>query len=120
MTTFIMLTRLAHEDLDSPQHLEDMERQMMDRIRRDCPEVKWRESFAVLGPYDYFDVFDAPDVASATKVSTLLRTYGKADVEVWPATEWRQFKEMLHGLPEHAEKPAAHGAHHERPKRPSH
>jgi hypothetical protein len=32
-------------------------------------------------------------------VSALIRTYGRAQTEVWPATEWEQFKGILHGLP---------------------
>ena len=99
MLTFIMLTRVSPEEARSPQSLESLEQAAMAQIRRECPQVKWSESYAVLGPYDYVDIFTAPDVATATKVSTLIRTYGHAHTEIWPATQWKTFKEMLHGLP---------------------
>ncbi len=99
MATFIMLTCISHEKLDSPASLEKLELEVMEQIRKDCPEVDWVQNFAILGPYDYMDVFRAPDVESATKVATLIRTFGHAKVEIWPATEWAQYKDLLHKLP---------------------
>ena len=99
MNTFIMLTRLSPGSLCSPRSLEDLERQVMDRIRSACPEVEWVGNYAVLGPYDYVDVFRAPDVDTATKVSTIIRTFGHAHTEVWAATEWQRYKDIVRDLP---------------------
>ena len=99
MSTFIMLTRLSHVALKSPGKLEELERQVMDQIRTKCPDVEWLSSFAVLGPYDYIDLFQAPDVETATRVATIIRTFGHAQTEVWAATEWNRFKEVIRDLP---------------------
>jgi uncharacterized protein with GYD domain len=98
MNTFVMLTRIAPGAIASPGNLEELEREVMNRIRSECPKVKWINSWALLGPYDYIDVFEAPDIASAMKVATLVRTYGKAQAEVSIATEWKRFKEVVHEL----------------------
>lgn len=98
MTTFIMLTRLSPEAARSPKALEELERQAMGRVREDCPSVEWVSSYAILGPYDYLDVFRAPDIETACKVSTLIRTFGHAQTEVWTATEWERFKEIVRTL----------------------
>lgn len=102
MATFVMLTSLSHAALDTPHKLEELETQVMDRIKAECPEVEWQSSFAVLGPYDYIDVFRAPDVEAATKVATIVRTFGHAETEIWAATEWKRFKEVIRTLPKAA------------------
>jgi uncharacterized protein with GYD domain len=109
MPTFIMLTRLGTEAVRSPAALEELERQAMARIEAECPEVQWRASYAVLGPCDYLDVFEAPSVEVATKVSALIRTFGHAQTEIWTATEWARFKEIVRGLGSGSESAQASG-----------
>ncbi len=99
MPTFIMLTRLNPEAVRSPKGLEQLERQAIAAVRKECPGVEWRGSYAVLGPYDYVDIFVADDIETAAKVSTLMRTFGHARTEIWAATEWDRFKEIVRTLP---------------------
>lgn len=98
MLTFIMLTRLSPEAVRSPKALEDLERQAMERVRKECSDVEWIMSYAILGPCDYLDIFRAKDIETASKVSTLVRTFGHAYTEIWTATEWDRFKEIVRSL----------------------
>ena len=95
MATFIMLTRLSHQALQSPSSLENLNREVMERIHEDCPSVEWKQSFVVLGPADYLDIFSAPDIEAAMRVATIIRTFGHATTEIWGATEWDKFTELV-------------------------
>ncbi|HLH12228.1 MAG TPA: GYD domain-containing protein [Methylovirgula sp.] len=99
MPTFILLTRLNPEAVRTPKDLEILERAAMQRVKQECPDVTWQASYAVLGPCDYLDIFQAKDLESAARVSTLIRTFGHAQTEIWTATEWDRFKELVRALP---------------------
>jgi uncharacterized protein with GYD domain len=113
VTTYVMLTRLSPDALTSPGAVEDLNRQVQERIKEACPEVCWLSNFAVSGPYDYLDVFEAPDGETATKVSLLVRSLGHATTETWVATPWERFLAVSRGLDEitgSARRPPARGA----------
>lgn len=99
MQTYIMITRLSPDALSSPRSLEELERKAMEHIRSECPQVEWLHNFAILGPCDYLDIFRAPDTDTAMKVATIIRTFAHAYTEIWTATEWERFKEMIRHLP---------------------
>lgn len=99
MPTFVMLTRLGHDSLKNPRSMETLGDQVGEHIKRECPGVHWERSLAVLGATDYVDIFSAPDNVAAAKVATIVRSFGHATTEVWPAMDWRDFKKLLHELP---------------------
>ncbi len=99
MPTFMMLTRISDNAAETPQRLEQLEQTAMKHIRAECADIEWLHSYACLGPYDYVDIFKAADTETATKVSMIIRTYGHGHSEIWPVTEWGQFKAMIHGMP---------------------
>jgi hypothetical protein len=59
----------------------------------------------VLGPWDYVDIFDAPDMETAVKVSTIVRLFGFAHTEIWSLQEWSRFRDLIRHLHVVATKP---------------
>lgn len=98
MSTFVMLTKLSPEALTRPGAVDELNRAVEEKIRRECPEIKWLANYAVLGPYDYMDVFEAPNPEAATKVALIVRSFGHAATETWMATAWDRFLELARGL----------------------
>jgi uncharacterized protein with GYD domain len=98
MATYVMLTRLSPEALSRPEAVAELNRQVEERIKRECSEVRWLANYAVLGPCDYLDIFEAPDSEAATKVALLVRSLGHATTETWVATPWDRFVELAKGL----------------------
>lgn len=98
MSSFVMLTKLATGAPRTAENIEGLERSVAENVRQQCPNVHWLYSYAVLGRLDYVDIFTAPDLETAMKVSALVRTFGAADTEIWPALEWEQFKTISRSL----------------------
>ncbi len=97
MPTFVLLTRLTPETVGTPRDLKMLEQSVAERIRRDVPQVKWLANYALLGPYDYLDVFEASDETAAAKVAMIIRSFGHAQTETWLAIPWQQFRDLIPG-----------------------
>lgn len=98
MVLYVMQTRLSPEALTRPESVVDLNIRVEERIKKECPSVRWVANYAVLGPCDYLDIFEAPDADTATKVALIVRSFGHATTETWMATPWDRFVELAQGL----------------------
>lgn len=98
MPTFVMMTRIDRSAISVPKDREELEKAAVRRIDLYCPEVIWRENLVLIGPWDYLDLFEAPDLVTAQKVAMIVRSFGHARTEIWPATQWSEFREQTSGL----------------------
>ncbi len=95
MPTFVLLTRLTPDSVKAPHELKTLEKAVSARIRDQCPSVTWIANYAILGPYDYLDLFDAPDETVAAKVVMIVRSFGHAVTETWTALPWQRFESLI-------------------------
>jgi uncharacterized protein with GYD domain len=98
MAHFAMVTKLSPEALTRPEAVKELNQQVEERIKKECPEVKWLSNYALLGPYDYLDIFEVPDADSATRMALIVRSFGHASTETWLATPWDRFENMAEEL----------------------
>lgn len=98
MPDFILMTRLSAEALRSGVNAEANEERALERIAGACPGIEWKHSFAMLGQYDFLDVFSAPDIETAMRVSALMRTLGRSHSEVWPAISRKDFHAIIEAI----------------------
>lgn len=98
MATYVMLTKLSAEAVKKPSAVEDLGKQVTEKIKTQCPQARWLASYAMLGPYDYLDVFDAPDESTASQVALIVRSFGHATTETWTAIPWERYLGLVKEL----------------------
>jgi uncharacterized protein with GYD domain len=67
----------------------------MEKVRKACPEVTWLAHYAILGPYDFMDIYEAPDADTAHKVSLISRAEGALTAESWGAMPYDGYLGLL-------------------------
>jgi hypothetical protein len=92
MNTSVMLTKLLPGALATPNAAETLNREVNDRIKRQCSGVKWLANYAISG--HYLDVFEAAGGDIAAKVALLISSFGRTTAELWTATPWDHFMGM--------------------------
>ena len=94
MPLYLMLTRLTSHALESPESLDTLGRTVGDLIRQEAPEARWISSYAMLGPHDYVDIYEAPNEEVAMKVSLAVRRVSAAETETYQLTPYDRFTQL--------------------------
>ena len=95
MPRYMLMTRLSPAFLQDADTRRTTGRQWLERVKEKCPEVKWISHYAILGPYDFMDLYDAPDAETAQKVSLLSRAEGAVAAESWQALPYERYLAAL-------------------------
>ncbi len=95
MPTFVLMTRRAAESLHDARGRRAMGKEWIKKVRERCPDVRFIAHYAILGPYDFMDIYDAPDVETAQRVSLISRTFGALCAESWQALPYDEFLVLL-------------------------
>jgi uncharacterized protein with GYD domain len=95
MTTYIILSRLSPGSLNDPKEFKKIARTVSSEIKRECPKVKWQQSYVVTGRFDIVDILEAPDLASVERAAMIIRGPGNAVTETMVATPWDVFLKSL-------------------------
>ncbi len=94
MQTFVLMTKLAPEMSKQVKELDRLGREWLDQVKEKCPEVKFLAHYALLGPYDFLDIYEAPDEETAAKVSLISLQTGAYLAESWVAIPYKRFVEL--------------------------
>jgi uncharacterized protein with GYD domain len=95
MATFILMTKLSAESLHSAGTRRHMGKEWLNKVKERCPGVKWIAHYAILGPFDFMDIYEAPDVETAHRVSLISRAEGAVTAESWQALPYERFLTVL-------------------------
>ncbi len=95
MPTFVLMTRMSSGGLHDAGQRKSMGERWLHKVKESCPQVKWLSHYAILGPYDFMDIYEAPDVETAHKVSLISRASGALYAESWQAMPYDGFLKIL-------------------------
>lgn len=95
MPKFVLMTRLSPESVLDSKVRRAMGRAWLNKVKRSCPEIKWLAHYAILGPYDFMDIYEAPTIEAAHKVSLITRAEGAVSAESWQALPYDDFLDLL-------------------------
>lgn len=98
MPTFVLMTKLGSENLKDARGRKRAGNEWYKKVRDCCPGVKWLAHYAILGPYDSMDIYEAPDVITAHKVSLISRSEGAVSAESWEALPYEDFLKLFDEL----------------------
>jgi len=94
MPTFVLMTKLAPEVTKRMKDRAAIGKEWMHRVREKCPEVKFIAHYALLGSYDFLDIYEAPNEEIAAKVSMISLSLGALTAESWTAIPYKRFLEL--------------------------
>jgi len=95
VTTYIILSRFSPEAFGDPKNFKDLAATVTAKVKKQCPEINWKGSFATLGRFDVVDFVEADDPKQIEKAAMIIRAYGHSTTETLIATPWKEFLSVL-------------------------
>jgi uncharacterized protein with GYD domain len=95
MHTFVMMTKLSPDLMGDPRGREAAGKAWLKKVAKLCPDVKWIAHYALLGRYDFMDIYEAPDAETAHKVSYITRSEGAVEAESWHAVAYDKYIDLV-------------------------
>ena len=95
MATYILLTKLSPEESKKIHNRAKLGRIWLEEVKAKCPEVTFKSHYALLGKYDFMDIYEAPDAQTAAKVSLISLANGAYSAESLTAIPYKEFTELI-------------------------
>ena len=96
MPIYILATKL--QDPNLIENRKERGEKWIKMVREKVPNIKWITHYAILGPYDFLDIFEVPNEQDALKVSLVSRSIGATVAESWTAIPYSDFLGLIEEL----------------------
>lgn len=91
MATYVILSKLSPQAMREPGEFRHLAETVAQKIKAECPNVRWSASYALMGRFDVVDIVEAENPAEVEKAAMLIRCHGHASTETMHATPWKEF-----------------------------
>ena len=95
MTTFVLLSKVSPRTSGEVRSLAERVREFRHKVAERYPDVENLTSYALLGPYDFLHIFDAPDANTAARIALLAQTFGAGSTETLTAIPFDEFTTIV-------------------------
>ncbi len=95
MTTYVLLLKVPPRTSGAVRSLGERMQAFEQELAEQYPEVKSLVSYALLGPYDFLHIFEAPDANTATKVALVAQAFGAGTTETLTAIPFDEFSAIV-------------------------
>jgi uncharacterized protein with GYD domain len=95
MPTYVLLTKLSPDVAQQMKERAKLGRTWLDQVKKTCPEVKFISHYALLGQFDFLDVYEAPDDYTAAKVSIISQANGAFQAQSLPAIPYKEYLDLI-------------------------
>lgn len=98
MKTFFLFTKLSPEVGARMKDRQQLGRAWLEEVKQKCPDVKFIGHYALLGDYDFVDIYEAPDEETAAKVSMISMDKGAFQAKSMIAIPYKRLVELSNEL----------------------
>ena len=91
MATYVILSRVAPGSFRDPGHFKTLTEQVIKKVAEACPGIKFKDSYATMGRFDFVDIVEADDPIEVTRAAMIIRALGPSETEIMAATPFREF-----------------------------
>ena len=95
MATYVILSTMETDTLNSPGDFTKRASEVNEKIKQECPNVSWVDSYCLMGPYDVLDIVESSKPEEVQKAAMIIRVYGHAKTHTFAATKWDDFIDVL-------------------------
>jgi uncharacterized protein with GYD domain len=98
MKTFVLLTKLSPDLMKNMKERAAIGNNWINLVKEKCPDVKFLSHYALLGQFDFLDIYEAPDEETATKVSLISREHGALEAQSLTAIPYKNYLKLLNDI----------------------
>ena len=95
MATYIILSQISPQAFSDPFEFKKIAERVASKIKLECPNVEWKQSYSTMGRYDVIDIVESDAPEQIAKAAMIIRAYGHSTTETMRAFPWQEFLDMM-------------------------
>jgi uncharacterized protein with GYD domain len=95
MATYIILSKISPQAFSDPYEFKKIAERVASKIKRECPDVEWKQSYSTMGRFDVIDIVESNYPEQIAKAAMIIRAYGHSMTETLTAFPWQEFLDMM-------------------------